>query len=175
VELRFTGRAEDAVVADLRGAPRQDVLKKAMDELDAGKRDVTNLLSAIVAIAKTNFAIRNGFQPAVGNGDTENVTSKVVEDLVATAGMLRMDDPFFSATWDRSDSDRSGRKHFLLAVIALIDMSSKERRAASGNILQSAFLNRTQSFAIFFAVRRAVEADDIGHLQHEDLEVRGPS
>ena len=95
LELRFTGRAEDAVVADLRGAPRQDVLKKAMDELDAGKRDVTNLLSSIVAIAKTNFAIGNGFQPAVGNGDAENVTSKVVEDLVATAGMLRMDDPFF--------------------------------------------------------------------------------
>jgi hypothetical protein len=26
-----------------------------------------------------------------------------------------------------------------------------------------------------FAVRRSVEANDVGHLQHEDLGVRGPS
>jgi hypothetical protein len=49
-------------------------------------------------------------------------------------------------TWGRSDCGRSGvGKHLLLAVIALIHMSSKERRATSGNIPQSAFLNRTES------------------------------
>jgi hypothetical protein len=67
------------------------------------------------------------------------------------------------------------RKHALLTVIALIDMSSQERRAASGNISQSPFLNRTQAVAVLLLVRRAVEADDVGHLQHEDLGIRGPS
>jgi hypothetical protein len=63
----------------------------------------------------------------------------------------------------------------LLAVIALIDMTSKERRTASSNISQSPFLNRTQSIAVLLLVRRAVEADDVGHLPHEDLGIRGPS
>jgi hypothetical protein len=67
------------------------------------------------------------------------------------------------------------RKDLLLTVIALIDMASKERRAASGNIPQSPFLNRTQDVAVLLLVRRAVEADDIGHLQPEDLGIRGPS
>jgi hypothetical protein len=66
-------------------------------------------------------------------------------------------------------------KHVLLTVIALIDMSPKERRATSGNIPQSPFLNRTQGLAVLFAIRRAVEADDIGHLQHEDPGIRGLS
>jgi hypothetical protein len=66
-------------------------------------------------------------------------------------------------------------KHVLLAVIALIDMTSKERRTASSNISQSPFLNRTQSIAVLLLVRRAVEADDVGHLPHEDLGIRGPS
>jgi len=63
----------------------------------------------------------------------------------------------------------------LLAVIAPVDMSSKERRATSGNIAQSAFLNRTQGAAILFQVRRAVEANDVGQLPHEDLGIRGPA
>jgi hypothetical protein len=33
-------------------------------------------------------------------------------------------------------------KHFLRAVIALIDVTSKERRTAGGDIPQSSFLNR---------------------------------
>src|SRR2546428_5846123 len=57
---------------------------------------------------------------------------------------------------------------FLLAVIALVDMTSKERRTASGNIPERPLAIRGQGVSILVAVRRAVEADDIGHLQHED-------
>jgi hypothetical protein len=66
-------------------------------------------------------------------------------------------------------------EHFPPAVIALVDMTSKERRAASGDIPQSALLNRTQGVSKPLLVRRAVEADDIGHLDHEDLGARGRS
>ena len=60
-QLRFRGRAEDAIVTDFGGAWRQDVLKKPMDELDAGKGDMPNLRSPIVAVAKTDVAIFDGF------------------------------------------------------------------------------------------------------------------
>ena len=66
-------------------------------------------------------------------------------------------------------------KDFLPTVIALVDMASKERRAASGNIPECSFPVRAEGVAVLFAVGRAVEADDIGHLQHEDLGFRGPS
>jgi hypothetical protein len=66
-------------------------------------------------------------------------------------------------------------KHFLLTVIAQIDMASKERRAAGGDIPQGPFLNGAQRFTNLVTIRRAVEADDLGHLQHEDLRFRGPS
>ena len=60
------------------------------------------------------------------------------------------------------------RKHILLAVIALVDVASKERRAAGGNISEGLLLDRAQGFTELFAIRRAMEAEDIGHLQHED-------
>ncbi len=60
------------------------------------------------------------------------------------------------------------RVDFLLAVIALMDMASEERRAAGGNIPQSPLLHRAQADTGLLAIRRAVEADDIGHLRHED-------
>jgi hypothetical protein len=67
------------------------------------------------------------------------------------------------------------RVDFLLAVIALMDMASEERRAAGGNIPQSLFLDRAQTNAGLFAVCCAVEADDFGHLRHEDPGFRGLS
>ena len=59
-------------------------------------------------------------------------------------------------------------KDLLPTVIALVDMASKERRTASGNIPERPFPIRVQSISVLLAIRGAVEADDIGHLQHED-------
>jgi hypothetical protein len=66
-------------------------------------------------------------------------------------------------------------KDVLLAVIALIDVASKERRAAGGNIPERPLLNRAQGFTELLAVRRAMEVDNVSHLQHEDPEIRGRS
>ena len=66
-------------------------------------------------------------------------------------------------------------KDFLPAVIALVDMTSKERCMASGNIPECPFAIRVQGVSVLLAVRRAVETDDIGHLQHGRPGVRGLS
>ena len=92
--MRAAGRTEDAVVADLRSALGQNVLKKAVNELGCGKLDVANLLSLVVAITETNNAVVvERFQTAVGDGDAENVAAKIVEHLVASSSMLGMNDP----------------------------------------------------------------------------------
>jgi hypothetical protein len=56
-----------------------------------------------------------------------------------------------------------------------MDVTSKERRAASGDIPQSPLLNSTQADAGLLPVCRAVEAHNIGQLQHEDLGFKGLS
>lgn len=80
---------------DLGGALGRNVLKKASDEFDARQGDTAYLLGAVVTIAKADRAIVDGFDAAVGDGDAEHVTSEVVEDLLATAGVLGMNDPVF--------------------------------------------------------------------------------
>ena len=69
--MGFGGRAEEAVVANFGGAAGQDVLNKPLDELDAGKGEVASLMSAIVGVAKTNQALLDGFDAAVGDRDAE--------------------------------------------------------------------------------------------------------
>ena len=49
IELRRASGTEDAVVADFRGAPGQEVLKKPVDKLLSGKRDAADLLGLVVA------------------------------------------------------------------------------------------------------------------------------
>src|SRR5262245_22923397 len=66
-------------------------------------------------------------------------------------------------------------KDFLLAMSALVVMASQQRRPAGGDIPQGSFLSRTQGTSVLPEVRLTVEADDLGHLQHEDLGIRGPS
>jgi hypothetical protein len=56
-----------------------------------------------------------------------------------------------------------------------IDVASKERRAAVKNVPESALLGRGQPVPELLTVRRAVEADDVGHLQHDGPGFRGRS
>ena len=67
--------------------------QKPVNELGCGKLDVTNLLSLVVAIAERNDAVVERFQAAVGDSDAENVAAKIVERLVASSGVLGMNDP----------------------------------------------------------------------------------
>ena len=91
--MRPAGRTEDAVVTNFGSAFGQDVLKKPVNELGGRKCDVASLLSLVVAVAETNDAVVEGFQSAVGNGDPENVTAKIVEHFVASARVLGLNDP----------------------------------------------------------------------------------
>jgi len=93
VEPGATGGTEDAVITNFGEAFGQDVLKEAVNELGGGKRDMTDLLSLVVTVAKTDDAVVERFQTAVGNGDAENVAGKIVEHLVAASSVLGMNDP----------------------------------------------------------------------------------
>ena len=53
------------------------------------------MLRAVVAVAETDHAVVDGFQPAVGDGDAEDVAAEIFKNLVAAAGMLGMNDPVF--------------------------------------------------------------------------------
>lgn len=93
VELRAACGTEETVVTDFRDAFGQNVLKKPVKEFGSGKRDVADLLSLVVTVAEADNAVVERFQTAVGNGDAEHVAGKIVEDFLATAGVLGMNDP----------------------------------------------------------------------------------
>jgi len=71
------------------------VLKESRDELDSRQSDTANLLRAVIAVAESDYTVVDGFKPAVGDGDPEDVACEVVEHLIAAAGMLGMNDPVF--------------------------------------------------------------------------------
>ena len=80
---------------DLGGALGKNVLKKASDEVDSRQGDAPHLLGAVIAVAEADHAIADGFQAAVGDGNAEDVTSQVVENLVTPPGVLGTNDPVF--------------------------------------------------------------------------------
>ena len=94
-ELISSRRAPDSVVADFDRTPWQDMLKETFEELVSRKCDVADYLCAIVAVAERDLAVVEGFQPAVGDGDAEDVTAQIVEDLFTTSRRFRVNDPFF--------------------------------------------------------------------------------
>jgi hypothetical protein len=87
-------RAPDAVVTDFHTALGQDVLQKTADEVFGAERDMTHLPAAVVAITKADPTVVEGFQPVVGDRDTEDVAAEIVENFFTTAGMLGVNDPF---------------------------------------------------------------------------------
>ena len=94
-ELPPAGGTPDSVVPDFNRAARQDVLEEASNEFKGGKCDVADLLGLVVAVAETDLAVADGFNPAVGDGDAEYVTAEIVENLFTTARMFGVNDPVF--------------------------------------------------------------------------------
>ena len=87
--------APDSVVSDFDTSARQDVLEEPPEEFVGWKCDVADLLGAVVAVAETDLAVVDGFQTAVGDGDSEDVAGEIVQDLFTAAGMFRVNDPVF--------------------------------------------------------------------------------
>src|SRR5256885_1943582 len=73
------------------------VLEESRDEFDSRQSDTTNFLRAVIAVAESDYTVVDGFKPAVGDGDPEDIASEVVEHLIAASGMLGMNDPVFLA------------------------------------------------------------------------------
>lgn len=94
-ELFSAGRAPDAVVADFHAAARQDVLEESSDEVLGRQGDASHLTRAVVAVTETDHAVVEGLQAAVADGDAKDIAGKIVENLLAAAGMLAVNNPFF--------------------------------------------------------------------------------
>ena len=90
----FRRRAEDSAVADFDGAAGKNVLEKASDELGPRQR-APYLLGTVIAIPEADRVVVDRFDATVGDGHAEHVTSEVVENLVATPGVLGVNDPVF--------------------------------------------------------------------------------
>jgi hypothetical protein len=84
------------------------MLEEALEKLDAGERDPTNVLGPIVAIAEGHLPILDLFQTAVGDGDAEDVAAQVVEDLLAAPGVLAVDDPRLGPDLTRHVMEQAG-------------------------------------------------------------------
>lgn len=94
VEIRSPGVAPEPVVADLRTATRQHVVKKPLEKFDAGECDVTGRLRPIVAIAKRHVVIVNVCQAAVGDRDAKQIPREVVEDVLPVTRKLGVHHPW---------------------------------------------------------------------------------
>ena len=71
------------------------MLEESADEFDSGQSDAPHFLRAVIAVTESDHAVVDGFDPAVGDGDPEDVTSEVVENLAAASGVLGMNNPSF--------------------------------------------------------------------------------
>jgi hypothetical protein len=105
--LSGTSGTEEAVVADLGRAFGQDVLEKSVDKLDSGKPNVADFLGLVVTVAESNNAVVKRLQAAIGNGDAKNIAGKIVEHLVASAGMLGVNHPTRLPDGGRTESKKS--------------------------------------------------------------------
>ena len=91
-ELLLRGTPQ-AVRADFDKTLRQQVLEESLDELLGRQCKVSHLLRLVVAIAKSHLSIFKLFQPAVGDGDPEDISGQVVEDLISGASVPTVDVP----------------------------------------------------------------------------------
>ena len=87
--------APQAVVADFVNTDRQHMLQKTPDELLGADSHGFCLSSIGTLIPKGNLVIFDREDSAVGDGDTMNVASEIIEDLTgALDGWLAVNDPF---------------------------------------------------------------------------------
>ena len=84
------------------------MLKETAEKLLARKRDVSSLLAAVIAIVKLDKALVDGVDPAVGDGDAEDIAAQIVQDLATRSGMLRMNDPGFFPNGSRDAAQEAG-------------------------------------------------------------------
>jgi hypothetical protein len=92
--------AEQAVIADLVKAGRQDALEETADEFGAGKAYAllrlwaVGVFEAVVAIAEGDAVLVNGDQAVVGGGNADHIAPKVADQVLRLGeGFLSVDNP----------------------------------------------------------------------------------
>jgi len=69
------------------------MLEEPPKELDGRNRRALQLLATVVAEAEDDLAVFNAFDAAVGDGDAEDVSTKVIQDFFTRAGVLAVHHP----------------------------------------------------------------------------------
>ena len=67
--------------------------EESADELLSGQVDALDLLAAVVPVTESDLALVEAFDPAMGDGNAKHIASQIVQDLLALAGVLAMNDP----------------------------------------------------------------------------------
>ena len=83
----FTGMPE-TIIAHLMKAFRQDMKKKATEELNPLEPFNLPLARIMVLVLECNVAFVHGHQPVIGDGDPKNVTGEVLQDSVLTGSVI---------------------------------------------------------------------------------------
>ena len=78
---------------DLAESSGEDVLQESCDEVFSGEGAVPGLAGPTVAVAEGDPSALEGLEAAVGESDSVEVSTEVVEDVDAGAGVLAMNDP----------------------------------------------------------------------------------
>jgi len=84
---------EQAVGTHFDQAAGQDVLQEAADEILGAESDALDLLGPIVPVTEGHLALIEAFDPAIGDGDPEDVAAQVIEHLLSLAGVLAVEHP----------------------------------------------------------------------------------
>jgi hypothetical protein len=115
------------------------------------------LLRSVIAITERDLIVVNPFQTAIRNRDAEDIAAKVIEDFVARAGMLGMDDPGFLP---HVGIDETQQARFL------------ESGAHFGGKDNGKGFNRDEEFGIFrFNPPAVIESKATGGDQHVNVGV----
>ena len=69
------------------------MLEEPPKELDGRNSRALQLLATVVAEAEDDLAVFNAFDAAVGDGDAEDVSTKVIQDFFTRAGVLAVHHP----------------------------------------------------------------------------------
>ena len=95
--LRSVSVGEKAVVADTHESGRKNVEKKAPNKFHGVQSHGALLIAmGVVLPAESDFAVVEGLDASVGDGDSVGVAGKVLEYLGGAAERrFGVDDPFF--------------------------------------------------------------------------------
>lgn len=105
LEIGPAAGAQEAIVADLGEAAREDVLEEARDEDVDREGQAAGWVSARVRVGEGDAAMREAFETLVGEGDAIDIAREIEGGVLAAPDGLDVDGP---GTLPDGRSDRVG-------------------------------------------------------------------